>query len=113
MQLPFPSVPSGFPQQFRETVHSSTSVTFSWALPREEDQNGVIVLYTLNITETEAGLTIQRTVPAAQTSVTVDLLLPFTAYICSIAASTSVGMGPFSTILSINTHEDSKPSCIS
>ena len=95
-----------------EAVHSSTSVTFSWAPPREEHQNGVIVLYTLNITEAGTGLTVQRMVPASQTSVTVDSLLPFTVYICSIAASSSVGMGPFSTILSISTQEDSKLSCI-
>lgn len=68
----------------------------------------MIVLYTLNVTETGSGVTIQRTVPGSQTTITVSSLLPFTAYFCSIAASSSVGIGPFSTILSVTTPEDSK-----
>ena len=89
-------------------IDSSRSVTFSWLAPLASEQNGVIISYTLNITETGSGQTIQRSVLSSQTSVTVNSLLPFTTYSCSIAASTSIGMGPFSTLLTVVTPEDGK-----
>lgn len=93
---------------FTRSIQSSTSITFSWNPPRSEDQNGRITAYTISITETGSGSTMQRVVPGLQTTITVSSLLPFTAYFCSIAASTTVGSGPFSTILTVNTPEDSK-----
>ena len=93
---------------FMESVDSSRSVTFRWSAPLVEEQNGVIISYTLNITEAGSGQITQRTVPSSQTSVTVSSLLPFTTYFCSIAASTSVNRGPFSPTLTVNTLEDSK-----
>ena len=93
---------------FRERIESPRSISFSWDTPRVEEQNGQITSYTLNITETGSGVTIQRIVPSTQTTVTVSALLPFTSYDCLIAASTSIGLGPFSTILSVTTPEDSK-----
>jgi hypothetical protein len=92
-------------------VQSPNSVSFSWAPPREEDRNGMIISYTINITETGSGATIQRTVSAPLTTITVSSLSPFTAYFCSIAASTVAGIGPFGTFLMVNTPEDSKLTC--
>ena len=93
---------------FMESVDSSRSVTFRWSAPLVEEQNGVIISYTLNITEAGSGQITQRTVPSSQTSVTISSLLPFTTYFCSIAASTSVNRGPFSPTLTVNTPEESK-----
>ena len=101
-------MPSGSPQGFMGTTQSPSSVRFSWTPPRDENQNGRIVAYTINITETGSGAIIQRTVPGAQTTITVSPLMPFTAYDVSIVASTTVGIGPFSTLITINTPEDSK-----
>ena len=103
-----PAVPSGFPQMFNGIIQSSSSVTFNWSAPLATEQNGLIVSYTINITETGSGLTIQRTVPNTQTIISISSLFPFTSYDCSIAASTFIGIGPFSTILTVNTPEDSK-----
>ena len=36
----------------------------------------------------------------------IDTLAPFTTYSILIAASTSVGLGPFSTVLTVQTPED-------
>ena len=93
---------------FLGTVVSSRSVFFSWQPPLPEEANGVIVGYTVNITEAGSGEIIQRTVPGMQTSLSVSTLSPFTTYLCFIAASTSVSIGPFSTTLTINTPEDSE-----
>ena len=91
-----------------ESIQSSTAISFSWTAPTVFEQNGRIVTYTINVTETGSGVTIQRIVPSSQTSILIFSLLPFTSYDCYIAASTSVGTGPFSTILTVNTPEDSK-----
>ena len=101
-------VPSGFLQMFNVVIESSRSVTFSWIAPLIEEQNGVIVTYTLNITDAGTGVTFQRVVPSSQTSITLSSLTPFTTYFCSIAASTIVNIGPFSTLLTVSTLEDSE-----
>ena len=89
-----------------ERIDSSRSVTFNWQAPLVEEQNGVIISYTINVTDVGRGQTIQRLVSSSQTSITVASLIPFTTYSCSIAASTSAGMGPFSTLLTLTTPED-------
>ncbi len=93
---------------FVESIESSSSITFNWNALLVAEQNGQITSYTINVTETGSGQSIQRTVPSTQTSISITALLPFTSYDCSIAASTSVGIGPFSTILTVRTPEDSK-----
>lgn len=91
-----------------ERIISSRSVSFSWLPLMMEEQNGAIINYSLDIMEIGSGRIIQRTVPSSRTSFTANSLLPFTAYSCSIAASTSVGIGPFSALLTVNTPEDGK-----
>ena len=99
-------VPSGFPQSFTEIVDSSRSIAFNWQAPPVSEQNGIIISYTINVTETRSSYGLQQMVHRSQTSITVTSLLPFTTYSCSIAASTSVGIGPFSTLLIATTFED-------
>lgn len=107
-------VPSGFPQMFTDRVESSQSISFNWIAPTVEEQNGVIISYTVNVLDAASGQNIgPTTVPSSQTSITVAALLPFTTYLCSIAASTSLGMGPFSTSLMVTTLQDSKMSNLS
>ena len=67
-------------------------------------QNGIIILYTINVTVADSGEMFQLT--STTTSLTVSTLQPFTTYFCIIAASTSVGMGPFSTVVTLQTPED-------
>jgi len=104
----FEIVPSGFPQAFVDNIISPQSVTFSWLPPLDYEQNGFIVTYTIAVIETRSGHMIQRTISSSLNSITISSLRPFTSYSCSIAASTSVGMGPFSTSLTILTLQDGK-----
>ena len=67
-------------------------------------QNGIIILYTINVTVADSGEMFQLT--STTTSLTVSTLQPFTTYFCIIAASTPVGMGPFSTVVTLQTPED-------
>ena len=54
----------------------------------------------------ETGEEFQLT--STTTFYTVTHLRPYTTYQCIIAASTSVGIGPFSTVVTIVTPEDGK-----
>ena len=42
------------------------------------------------------------------TSITVQQLNPFTMYLCSVAAETSIGLGPYTLALTVTTDEDGK-----
>lgn len=96
--------PSQSPQSFTRDALSSTSVSLSWDPPPPESQNGIIVSYQLNITSLETGLSIVQ----ASISTTIDItgLSPYTTYSCIVAAETSVGIGPYTTILTFTTDED-------
>ena len=89
---------------------SSRSAVLTWDPPNDEDQNGVIVEYTINVTAVETGEEFQFT--SNITMLTVTTLRPFTTYLCTIAASTSVGLGPFSTVFTLRTPEDGEGSLI-
>ena len=98
-----PIVPSSAPTSFSATVLSARSVEASWQAPPPEDRNGVIIAYIINVTSLRTGLT--RQMNSTTTSVTATNLAPFTTYICIIAASTAVGLGPFSTTITFRTLE--------
>ena len=102
--FPFSTVPTSYPQNFVAVASSSRSATITWDPPPMAQQNGIIILYTINVTVADSGEMFQLT--SATTSLTVSTLQPFTTYFCIIAASTSVGMGPFSTVVTLQTPED-------
>ena len=97
-------VPNGYPQNFMGTADTSRSAVLVWNPPPAEEQNGIIVNYVINVTEADRGVTFQLF--SRNTSVSVNSLLPFTSYNFLIAASTSVGVGPFSRLLTLQTPED-------
>ena len=93
-----------YPQNFVAVASNSRSATVTWNPPPMAQQNGIIILYTINVTVADSGEMFQLT--STTTSLTVSTLQPFTTYFCIIAASTSVGMGPFSTVVTLQTPED-------
>ena len=75
-----------------------------WGPPPTDQQNGVIVGYTINLTILETSedfLLFSNT-----TSLFVDDLIPFRTFQCIIAAVTNVGIGPYSSVFAITTPED-------
>ncbi len=85
-------------------VTSSTSAYLSWGPPPDESHNGDIVLYVINVTVMETGERFQLT--SETTYLEVINLRPYRTYVCVIAAATSVGLGPFSTFITVETPED-------
>ena len=69
-----------------------------------EQQNGLIVGYAINITSIAGGerLHFQTT----QLNLTIGGLTPHTSYECIIAAMTTIGTGPFSSIINVRTTEE-------
>lgn len=63
-----------------------------------------MTIFTINVSAVETGEDFQLT--STTTSITVTSLRPYTTYRCIIAASTSVGIGPFSTVFTLVTPED-------
>ena len=99
-------VPSGSPQVFNATILSPYSADLTWAPPSLEEQNGVIIGYVINITILENRMNFL--LYSNTTSLTVTSLRPYRNYICIIAAVTSIGIGPYSTTVTVTTPQDGK-----
>ena len=88
-----PKVPSGPPERLTAITSDSRTLVLSWQPPAERERNGVILTYTINITDVLSGATSLFTTSA--TTYTVNNLHPYYVYHCSVAASTQEGRGPF------------------
>ena len=75
-----------------------------------EDQNGLIIRYTLTVVNTESGLIFQLS--SNSTSLSIEALRPYMNYNFSAAARTIVGQGPFSSSISVTTPQDGKYICM-
>ena len=100
------AVPSGPPLNIHELSSSPSTVILEWDPPLQEDRNGVITGYLVNITEVESGKEFQFS--SSTNSLSIDSLTPFTTYTCVIAATTIVGHGPYSNTIVVLTPEDGK-----
>lgn len=98
------SAPSGSPQNLTANNISSWSAILNWNPPLPVHQNGNITAYIINASVVGSGETLQFF--SDSTLLELDTLAPYTTYSFVIAASTSVGMGPFSTEVVIQTQEE-------
>lgn len=100
-------VPEAAPVMITQSNLMSRSVILSWNAPRSDRQNGVIRHYVIEAYENDTGNTLIYQTPSDQTSLTVSNLHPFYTYAMRIQAVT-IGAGPLSVSLTVNTREDSK-----
>ncbi len=98
------TVPGSSPEELRSVEVTSRSAVLTWDPPPYEDQNGVTILYIINVTVQEMGEMFQLN--STTTTLTVTGLKPFRTYVCVIAAATSVGLGPFSAPFTVETLQD-------
>ena len=100
------TAPSSAPISLSSNVLNPTSVMLTWSPPPTADQNGVITAYTVIITNSDMS---ERDVYVTNmTTITVASLNPYTTYEYSVAANTTVGIGPYSINLAFQTVEDGK-----
>ena len=85
-------------------AQSSSSVTLAWMVPPLERQNGIITGYSVNVTNNDTG--VSMLLSSTENSITVAQLSPYTTYLCSVAAQTVVGLGPYTSPITITTDED-------
>ena len=86
-------VPTGAPQSLGAVAVSSSSIRITWIPPLEDQQNGVIRSYSINVTEIQTG-TIKKFEAYGDESIKiVNQLHPYYLYECAVAANT-VGLGP-------------------
>ena len=97
-------MPSSPPENLTGKALNSEEVLLMWELPHPQHQNGIITGFIINITALETGATIHTS--TTYKNVTLRSLRPFTTYSCIVAARTSVGLGPFSITVTVQTLED-------
>ena len=88
------------------TAYNSRSVTFTWDPPPLDQQNGIVIEYFINVTVANSGETFQES--TTELSLSIYTLQSFTTYFCIIAASTSAGIGPYSTVFTLQTPQDGR-----
>ena len=98
------AAPSSPPLNFLATPTDSRSITLRWDPPLPEHRNGPITSYLVNVTVIETGEMFE--INTTLTTFRLFFLTPFTTYEFTIAASTEVGLGPFSETVSVLTPED-------
>ena len=84
---------------------SPDSLTLQWLPPPEQGQNGIIISYSVNVTHNSTG-DVQHFSSIIEEYFTVESLSPYTAYLCSVAAHTIIGMGPYAVPVLAITDED-------
>ena len=95
--------PSGPPLNITAQASSARTLSITWNPPAAEDRNGIILSYIVNITDMETREQMQLT--SVSQSLNVRGLMPFTTYLCNVAASTAIGTGPFSNVTTVQTLE--------
>ena len=97
------TVPSASPNALNVSFITSTSALLTWTQPLLSEQNGVITGYNISLIDTTTGHEIYLV--SHNVSISVDSLNPYTIYQYRIAAFTSVGLGPYSNLLTFQTEE--------
>ena len=99
-------VPSGPPLNFSIEATTSRTLYFTWEPPLLEQQNGVILGYTVNIVSNDNSTRFQLYSDDHATNLSATIFKPYTVYRCVVAAFTTPGTGPYSDEAVILTPED-------
>lgn len=99
------SAPSGPPRDLQAVTKSSSSIILSWLPPTEEEQNGKITSYNIQITSISLGESRNVSTMGNATRFAFSKLQPYTVYWFKVQAVTEAGVGPFSNLSSNTTLE--------
>ena len=102
------AVPNAPPANITGNNETSTSIFVQWNKVPADNQNGIIVNYTLTYTEVPGGNSRIKIVIAPRTSVTLTGLKKYTNYSITVFASTAKGGGNRSEPIIVITDEDRK-----
>ena len=102
------AVPNAPPANITGNNETSTSIFVQWNKVPADNQNGIIVNYTLTYTEVPGGNSRIKIVIAPRTNVTLTGLKKYTNYSITVFASTAKGGGNRSEPIIVITDEDRK-----
>ena len=106
-------VPNAPPAYVMGNNKTSTSIFVQWDEVPANNQNGIIVNYTVAYTELRSGSLLDEVVIAPKRNITLVQLNKFTNYSITVFASTSKGGGSRSDPIFVITDEDSEyNSCV-
>ncbi|XP_067137945.1 roundabout homolog 1-like isoform X3 [Centruroides vittatus] len=94
-------VPSAPPDNLHVQVINMTSAAVSWSPPPPQHRNGILQGYTIHIMGNSSSLHSNITTNATTTSFTLYNLTASSVYTIRAVARTSVGMGPFTSSVSL------------
>ena len=89
-------MPTGSPLNVTTTSVNATALLVTWVAPSADLQNGIIIQYRINLTESETGVITYFTVLNILQTTLTDLH-PYYNYQVTVAASITIGLGPYST----------------
>ena len=101
-------VPNAPPANVMGNNKTSTSIFVQWNEVPANNQNGIIVNYTVTYTELPSGSSLDEVVIAPKRNITLVQLNKFTNYNITVFASTSKGGGSRSDPIFVITDEDSE-----
>ena len=101
-------VPNAAPANVTGNNETSTSIFVQWDEVPANNQNGIIVNYTVTYTELPNGSPAAEVVTAPKRNITLVQLNKFTNYSITVFASTSKGGGSRSDPIFVITDEDSE-----
>ena len=101
-------VPNAPPAKVTGNNETSTSIFVQWDEVPANNQNGIIVNYTVTYTELRTGSSLDEVVIAPKRNITLVQLNKFTNYSITVFASTSKGGGSRSDPIFVITDEDSE-----
>ena len=99
----YSAAPTAPPEDLLAAALDSRTLHIRWQPPAEEDRNGIIRRYVINVTELYTGTNFE--LESTNTETTLPNLHPFYQYSCSVAAET-VALGPSTPGVTIEMPED-------
>ena len=100
--------PNAPPADVRGHNTSSTSILVQWGEVPANDQNGIILSYTVTYKALPNGIELTKNVTAPTTQATLTDLNEYTNYSITVFAWTAKGAGNASAAIIVITDEDSK-----
>lgn len=99
-------VPGAPPTDVKGEAVSPTAIRVSWSPPQTNRSNGNIIYYKLQVVEADRSDSEASVTRLNDTSFVIDELKKWTAYRIWVLAGTSVGDGPASYPITVQTYED-------
>ena len=97
--------PSAPPEDIQFLVTGSTTSTITWSPPPTDDQNGVVIYYSIIIEDLQFSA-MNEVINSTNTTYYLTGLNEFNEYSYQIAAATIEGLGTYSQAINFTTHQD-------